>query len=253
MTKPSTAVAAAPESLRERNKRDKLRRLTKAARELFAKHGFQPTTIRQIAAHAGIGVGTVFLYVSDKEGLLQLLFRETVLDLEEQAFSSLPESLPLVEQMVHVFSRFYRYYAEDRGLSRLFIKELLFVTTDTKQEHLALTLRFVARIADCIERAQRRGELRSDFVPMMAATNFFAAYFLVVVGFLDPNYGANMDVDQAVMMLRTALTIQIQGLAPAAPGQAQTPDQTPDQTSAPTAAEKPAARRRRASRSDQQS
>lgn len=234
----SSASKPAPvaESLRERNKRDKLTRLTKAARELFAKQGFQPTTIRQIASHAGIGVGTVFLYVSDKEGLLQLLFRETVLDLQEQAFGSMPESQPLIEQLLHVFGRFYRYYDEDRGLSRLFIKELLFVPNDTRQEHMELTLRFIGRIAECIERAQRRGELRGDFVPMMAATNCFAAYFLVVVGFLDPSYGATMDVDQALLMLRTALSIQIQGLLPA-----------------PAQIQQPPTRRRKSGRDDKQS
>src|SRR5689334_13078345 len=77
------------ETLREKNKREKLARLSQAARELFAVHGFHQTTIRQIAAHAGIGVGTVFLYVKDKEGLLQLLFSEAVRGVQDEAFASL--------------------------------------------------------------------------------------------------------------------------------------------------------------------
>ena len=60
----------------ERNKQDKRDRLIRASRELFSEQGFDATTIRQIAARSGLGVGTVFLYAQDKRGLLFLLFRD---------------------------------------------------------------------------------------------------------------------------------------------------------------------------------
>ena len=58
--------------LRERNKLDKLRRIKKAARELFIARGFDDTTTREIAARAGVGMGTVFLYADNKRDLLFL-------------------------------------------------------------------------------------------------------------------------------------------------------------------------------------
>ena len=76
--------------LRETNKQDKRERLSRAAHELFSEQGFDATTMRQIAERAGIGVGTIFLYARDKQGLLFLLFSEAVLGVEQQAFATLP-------------------------------------------------------------------------------------------------------------------------------------------------------------------
>ena len=202
------------ESLRERNKREKLERLCGAARELFSTQGFHETTIRQIAARAGIGVGTVFLYVKDKEGLLELLFSEAILAVQEEAFASLPQSRSLLDEMVYIFSAFYRYYAKDRALSRLFIKELLFMPAERSQRRMELTIRFVGRLAERVQAAQDCGKLRSDSEAFLVATNFFATYFLLLVGFLDASRSETMDLEQATANLRTALELQIEGLRP---------------------------------------
>ena len=59
---------------RERAKADKRRRILDASRNLFAKFGFERTTVQQIADAADVAVGTLFLYVRDKSELLLLLF-----------------------------------------------------------------------------------------------------------------------------------------------------------------------------------
>ena len=240
--------------LRETNKQDKRERLSRAARELFSEQGFDDTTMRQIAERAGIGVGTIFLYAPDKQGLLFLLFSDAVLDVQRQAFASLPTQISvaavrpsdgspassdaaslLLEQLVHIFSSFYRYYEADRRLSRLFIKELLFldrgaargdvrVRTESDgsspasgvvsdaEKHTALTLDFIGRLSGLVQQAQARGELRSDFDPLLATMNFFATYFLTLVGLLDPIHGAHQNAELATQRLKLALHLQLSGL-----------------------------------------
>lgn len=221
----------AVESLRQKNKREKLERLTRAARELFSEQGFQDTTIRQIAARAGIGVGTVFLYVKDKEGLLQLLFAEAVLGIQDNAFATLPapsKTVGLVDQILHIFERFYRYYGKDRTLSRLFIKELMFVQEERSQDRRQLTFQFLGRLAEQVQKAQAQGELSGDAPPLLVAANFFASYFMVLLAFLDASQDISMDVNQAVATLRAALELQVAGLRPAAnPSTPKGPEQAP--------------------------
>ena len=254
--------------LREANKQDKRDRLSRAARELFSEQGFDSTTMRQIAERAGIGVGTIFLYARDKQGLLFLLFSDAVQDVQRQAFASLPGLQPaqgdggvarsslalstpdapdapdgpargslLVDQLVHVFSSFYRFYESDRRLSRLFIKELLFLDANPPssdpsaepatgsasepsrsisdaEKHTALTLEFIGRLSDLLRQAQSRGELRTDVDPLLATMNFFATYFLTLVGLLDPIHGAHLTADLATQRLRMALQLQVSGLLP---------------------------------------
>lgn len=239
--------------LRENNKQDKRERLSRAAHALFSEQGFDATTIRQIAERAGIGVGTIFLYARDKQGLLFLLFSEAVLAVEREAFASLPglDSAPeparaaprqsrsadqhrdgeplLLRQLLHVFSAYYRYYMTDRALARLFVKELLFLDSTppasaTKvaeasdgEKHVALTMNFIGRLAGLVGQAQARGELREDFDPLVATLNFFASYFLTLVGLLDPVHGRGLDAELATERLRDSLQLQIAGLAKVAP------------------------------------
>lgn len=60
-------------SRRERNKQEKLERITAAATQLFAKHGVAEVTTQQIAEAADIGTGTLFLYAKTKGELLLLV------------------------------------------------------------------------------------------------------------------------------------------------------------------------------------
>lgn len=73
-------VASEPVGRRERNKQDKLDRITAAARELFAEHGVEDVTTQQIADKADIGAGTLFLYAKTKGELLPLVQNSSYAD-----------------------------------------------------------------------------------------------------------------------------------------------------------------------------
>src|SRR3954467_1654683 len=62
-----------PLGRRERNKQQKLDRITAAASALFAEHGVEDVTTQQIADKADIGTGTLFLYAKTKGELLLLV------------------------------------------------------------------------------------------------------------------------------------------------------------------------------------
>src|SRR5215831_3828920 len=102
---------AAPAGLRERNKREKLARIRAAARTLFRKHGFESTTAREICERAGIGVGTLFLYVRDKRELLFLTFEEDARRIFAEARAAAARETDVVAQLMAYFGRFIAYYA----------------------------------------------------------------------------------------------------------------------------------------------
>lgn len=54
--------------------------IVKAAIELFGKHGYHVTTIRDIAKRAEVSIGTVYQYVSEKEDVLFLTLIEVLDD-----------------------------------------------------------------------------------------------------------------------------------------------------------------------------
>ena len=76
--------APQPPGRRERNKQQKLDRITAAARELFSEHGVDEVTTQQIADKADIGTGTLFLYAKTKGELLLLVQNSSYTDALER-------------------------------------------------------------------------------------------------------------------------------------------------------------------------
>jgi AcrR family transcriptional regulator len=52
-------------------------RILASARKLIAQHGFEATSTKEIAAHAGVPSGLVFYYFKTKEELLEAIFSES--------------------------------------------------------------------------------------------------------------------------------------------------------------------------------
>jgi len=61
---------SAPTPVRQSQKEATRQRVVDAARELFDTHGYQGTTIREIARHAGVAVGSVFTTFASKGEIL---------------------------------------------------------------------------------------------------------------------------------------------------------------------------------------
>lgn len=73
------------------------RAILEAARKRFLHYGFKKTTIDEIAADAGIGKGTVYLYFDNKEELLLTLAREVKRNVTDQ-MRAITESLASPEE-----------------------------------------------------------------------------------------------------------------------------------------------------------
>jgi AcrR family transcriptional regulator len=54
--------------------------LIQAALELFARHGFEQTSVRMIARQAGVSLGLLYNYFESKEALLVTIFERGMQD-----------------------------------------------------------------------------------------------------------------------------------------------------------------------------
>ena len=78
---------------RERNKQEKLRRITEAASRLFAERGVDEVTTQEIADAADIGTGTLFLYAKNKGELLLLVQTERGVELDDTLRGAITRAL----------------------------------------------------------------------------------------------------------------------------------------------------------------
>lgn len=196
--------------LRERKKAEKLARIEAAARELFSERGYDKTTTRAIARAAGIGAGTLFVYFPEKYDLLFHLFSSDVLGVKDRAFAELSEG-PLVDRLMFVFGRFFDYYAKDVRLSRVFIKEMPFVTEGQRWSSNVLNLGLIQDLAAVITEAREAGEIDDRFAPQAIALQIMALYMASLIGWLG---GLSPQREVQLAMLRGGLEMLYRGLVP---------------------------------------
>lgn len=201
---------ASPEGLRERKKREKLRRIAEAAAELFARRGFEATTARDVSRRAGIGTGTLFSYVRDKRELLLLVFREDA----ERVLAGAPRELapgqPLVAGLLALFGPFVDLYARREDLARLFVRELFFRREDETRGMAALDRELVGRARGLVAEAVARGELRPDLDVERATGVVLAQYAFWIQGWLGPGRWPAQAVRPG---LRGSLELVVRGMA----------------------------------------
>ena len=211
MPKSADTVAVLRPGRREANKREKLSRIRRAARDVFLKKGFEAATIREIAAAADVAFGTLFLYAKDKQDLLLLLFDEELPALTERAFRMAKPDAPFIEQILAFFTEFYAFFSATPQLSRDMMREITFsggiVATriwtgvQSTEQHLA---RLVAQ-------AQANGTVSASIAPDAAAHVIFNLYRIEIRFCLsepEPNVAASL------AKLRREFEILFIGLAP---------------------------------------
>jgi AcrR family transcriptional regulator len=135
-------MTAAPQRVgrRERNKQEKLDRITAAARELFAEHGVDEVTTQQVAEKADIGAGTLFLYAKTKGDLLLLAQNASYADALEQgraAAESAADTLAGVLAIVRPVVECNRKQVEN---GRTYLREMVFGDPEEPHRQVALGL-----------------------------------------------------------------------------------------------------------------
>ena len=154
--------AAQPLGRRERNKQEKLERITAAASELFATHGVDDVTTQQIAEAADIGTGTLFLYAKTKGELLLLVQNANyaaALKRGRAAAATKAEALDALLALVTPVVECNRAQVDN---GRTYLREMVF--GDPTEPHHAEALSIVAQTEEALAETltERAGAAEAD-------------------------------------------------------------------------------------------
>lgn len=173
-------LAPQPLGRRERNKQDKLERITAAASELFATQGVDEVTTQQIADKADIGAGTLFLYAKTK-GELLLLVQNThyasALAAGQAAAGKTPGTLDAVLAIVRPIVECNRVQVDN---GRTYLREMVF--GDASEPHHAEALRIVAETELAVAAILGRDEAVDDARAATLAQVVSSIMFLNMAG-----------------------------------------------------------------------
>ena len=163
--------------VRERSKSERQQRILLAAREHFSNFGYDDATLRGIAESAGLGVGTLFNYVSHKRDLIFLIFNEEIDTLTATALAKTRPWKSFRENVLTITDPHYSLFAGNPVLARILLSETVL---ETPGLHLDRYLRVRVRLLEGMESlahtAQDRGELRAEIHPATIARNTFLSF-----------------------------------------------------------------------------
>lgn len=148
------------------------RRVLSAAEHLFTRRGFDQTSMADVAARAGVGVGTLYHHFADKRALLLALIddwseRELAKGrgaLDFERFFARGARHSLAEDL----GRRYRELRDAGGLY-LVLLELAERDADVRARVNVIEQVAIERTRDLIVFGQRRGEIRAALDPVAAA------------------------------------------------------------------------------------
>lgn len=188
---------------RERNKQEKLARITAAARELFLEHGVDDVTTQQIADRADIGTGTLFLYAKTKSELLLLVQNSTYGDALARgraAAADTQDTLAAVMAIVRPVVECNRTRVDN---GRAYLREIVF--GDHEEPHhsaaLALTVETEAEIAAVLCRDGTVDPARAA----LTAHTVSAIMFLAMAA----SFNIDKSVDELVLDIETQVRVLV--------------------------------------------
>ena len=133
-------VESRPLGRRERNKLDKLARITAAAGELFAERGVDEVTTQEIADRADIGAGTLFLYAKSKGELLLLVQNSTYAGALEQGRADAATADGVLAGVLAVVRPVVQCNRKQVDNGRTYLREIVFGDPEEPHHRDALTL-----------------------------------------------------------------------------------------------------------------
>lgn len=194
---------------RARKKEDKRRRIRAAATHLFRTRGYEATTTREIAEGAGIAVGTLFLYVRDKDEALALMFGDDV----DRVLAEPPGPVRagFATALARRLRALYALYAREPELALRFVRRLPSLEDAERERHEVRNACFSALIRAELERARRRNELRDDLDLERATATVFAVVRVMIFSWL-ARPPADVEVEAGLRELVATLQLLVRGL-----------------------------------------
>jgi AcrR family transcriptional regulator len=116
--------------LRQKRKAETYALILEAAKSLFEDLGFEKTTMKKIAARAGISPGAIFKHFDNKSALLASALFNDIEAVQKKAIADLPINDTAENQFLFIARRFFEYYAIRPALSRVLVELSLFIEGD---------------------------------------------------------------------------------------------------------------------------
>lgn len=151
-----------------------------SAQMIFKQQGFDKTTMRAVAIDAGVALGTIFNHFPSKKALLVAALFDDLEEIIQSTSDTLEENIPVEAKLMKYIEILYQYFAQKPALSKVMLKQTLFL--DGEWGHLLgdQVNQFIKRIKGWIRMEQEKELIRQDIDCELAAISLFSQYIWVL-------------------------------------------------------------------------
>lgn len=209
-----TMVERAPRSNRRaRKRRENRKKVVQAAMELFERQGYGGTTMEDVAAHADVGVGTLYNYFGSKEGLLLGVFEDAAEPLLVAGQRLVEEPGPDAEsallRMIEVFEPLGTMFK--KPVLREMFAAALVQPSERVEEFASLDVKFAAALGALVVKLAAQGAVSAEVDVEAAAIALYGALTVPLLMFLSVDA---MDSEALRALVRRQVHVVFTGLAP---------------------------------------
>jgi AcrR family transcriptional regulator len=152
-------------------------RVIDAARDLFDTHGYQGTTIREIARHAGVAVGSVFTTFASKGEILSEVMAGRIAPLYAELDRVMPHLHgPTVDRLRTMFAIHVQFEARHVRLFLSHISAAYDWTHSPGARPYGRNERLKSILRQCLVKGIEDGDIRPDADPAEIGELLMAAY-----------------------------------------------------------------------------
>ena len=198
------------QGLRERKKKQTKEAILQAAIQLFGEKGFEKTSIEELAQRAGIGKGTVYSYFRTKSDILHSFCEYELEILHQELTARADQDISILEQMVTIYMGEFKHFAGNEEFARLFLRHTVFPRPETLERQRVHEDKYFAMLFPLLEKAQQKGELRTD-IDLLYITGHFHGLYLVAVSAW---FSGKVTSDGMALALETLFRQALEGLQP---------------------------------------
>ncbi|WP_372782425.1 TetR/AcrR family transcriptional regulator [Phenylobacterium sp.] len=174
------AVAEGPPSLRQSQKEATRNRVIEAARELFDTQGYQGTTIREIAGHAGVSVGSVFTTFASKYEILSQVMQDRL----DGLYAELDRVMPhlrgaTMDRLRTMFAIHFAFEVRHKRLFLAYIAATYDWTLPSLSTPMGRNRRLQDTICECLAKGVAEGDVHDEIDFQEIVDLLMAAYVWV--------------------------------------------------------------------------
>lgn len=198
-------VGPTAEGRRERKKREMRERIYETARLLFLEHGFEATTVEQIAETADIAQATFFNYFPSKAAVLRVMTREVSEQMEVLVDQQLAQTATAQERIMGFAEQVALGIEQAKSLAREILLELM-----RAGSHTGEAIPYLTQVQEPFSRiiceGQENGQIRNDLDAMFLTEMVLGALNMALIGWLNnPEYPLKEKLLQATAFIGEAI------------------------------------------------